>query len=467
MSDFGARGQDSTSEFFFRITDRLQMESCLSALVQDCKSVVISSESNELIDHYGASFVRRIKQKLPNSQLEVFLPRDTDAMLERFNQLLNTLSLDIATKIRNGIGPEKVWVVHDANAMGAHEIQLLTRLIQQFPGAGISVILMFTQGAAQGDAIANQNKQFLAWSLELPTSEQKLAAIQQARKNGQEEAAVEFFNRLTKTAPKKAPSQPAVANSNANTPKAVSKQEKPRKPSNVAKNLAIMIIVAGLLAISMGVAFWMNPEVGDEFLAKAGSWVRMAAQPKKESAEPKTEAKTEPKAEATNAENSAPSNANKETPPGAPNLTQLEPKVELVAEPPPPPPPAPSPASNPPTKEPAVKVITELPEAAIQGRLWLKGLPADAYVLEHRNFATVKEARLFMKDKEWLVNARITPVFTEGKDEARFAVMTGHYRSVDRAKNTIARLKLPTDVTITSVQMASTQAQPNKPKPKP
>jgi len=141
--------------------------------------------------------------------------------------------------------------------------------------------------------------------------------------------------------------------------------------------------------------------------------------------------------------------------------------VELVAEPPPPPPPAPSPASNPPTKEPAVKVITELPEAAIQGRLWLKGLPADAYVLEHRNFATVKEARLFMKDKEWLVNARITPVFTEGKDEARFAVMTGHYRSVDRAKNTIARLKLPTDVTITSVQMASTQAQPNKPKPKP
>jgi hypothetical protein len=446
MSEFGARGQDSTSEFFFRVTDRLQMESCLSALVQDCKSVVISSESNDLIDHYGASFVRRIKQKLPHSQLEVFLPRDTDAMLERFNQLLNTLSLDVATKTRNGLGPEKVWVVHDANAMGGHEIQLLTRLIQQFPGAGISVVLMFTQGPAQGDAIANENKQFISWSLELPTSEQKLATIQQARKNGQEEAAVEFFNRLTKSVVKRAPAQTASTNSAPNSAKAAVKQPAAKKPSNIARNLALSLVVVGLLAISMGVAFWMNPDVGDEFLARAGTWVRIAAQPKKEIAPP-----VETKSEA-----SPPENASKEPQPGAPNLTQLEPKVELVAEPPPP-------ATA--DKAPEVKVITELPEAAIQGRLWLKSLPAEAYVLEHENFTSDKEARAFIKNKEWLVNARITPVFTEGKDEARFAVVTGPFRSVERAKNTITRLKLPTNVTITSVRMATTQAASNKPKP--
>ena len=92
-------------------------------------------------------------------------------------------------------------------------------------------------------------------------------------------------------------------------------------------------------------------------------------------------------------------------------------------------------------------------------------MPLDAYVLEHQNFATVKEARAFMKDKEWLVNARITPVFKEGKDEARFAVMTGPYRTIDRAKNTITRLKLPSDATITLVQMANNQAQSDKSKP--
>lgn len=460
MSEFGARGQDSSSEFFFRVTDRLQMESCLSAVAQDGKSVVISSDSNELIDHYGAAFVRRIKQKLPQTQLEVFLPRDTEAMLERFNQLLNTLSLDVATKQRAGLAPEKVWVVHDANAMGGHEIQLLTRLIQQFPGAGISVILMFTEGTSQGDAIANQNKQFIAWSLERPSAEQKLAAIQQARKNGQEEAAVDFFNRLSKSAVKKMPASAGVAASAAAPAKAA--PPPPRKTPQTSNGLKVSVAIAALLSVSMGVAFWLNPEVGDQILAKATDLVNVSgkANQKSDSAAA-NQADEKPVPGTIGADG-------KEVPPGAPNLSQLEPKVELVPEPSAV---TPLPAPPEPVKEAAAKVITELPDAAIKGRLWLKSLPTDAYVLEHQSFDTVKEARAFTKDKEWLVNARIAPVFTLGKEEARFAIMTGPFRSVDRAKNTISRLKLSSNVTITSVQVATNQSEPNKPnkanKPKP
>jgi hypothetical protein len=472
MSEFGARGQDSSSEFFFRVTDRLQMESCLSAVAQDGKSVVISSDSNELIDHYGAAFVRRIKQKLPQTQLEVFLPRDTEAMLERFNQLLNTLSLDVATKLRMGLAPEKVWVVHDANAMGGHEIQLLTRLIQQFPGAGISVILMFTEGTSQGDAIANQNKQFIAWSLERPSAEQKLAAIQQARKNGQEEAAVDFFNRLSKSAVKKLPAGAGGAASAA--PAKAAPPPPPRKSRQTSKGLKVTVVIAGLLSVSMGVAFWLNPEVGDQILAKVTDLMDVSGQANKKSDSTAANQADEKPAPGTVGSDG------KEVPPGAPNLSQLEPKVELVPGPQPaatasasasvPVPAAvtPPPAPPEPVKEAAAKVITELPDAAIKGRLWLKSLPTDAFVLEHQSFDTVKEARAFTKDKEWLVNARIAPVFSLGKDEARFAIMTGPFRSVDRAKNTISRLKLSSNVTITSVQVATNQSEPskaNKPKP--
>jgi hypothetical protein len=475
MSEFGARGQDSSSEFFFRVTDRLQMESCVSAVAQDGKSVVISSDSNELIDHYGAAFVRRIKQKLPQTQLEVFLPRDTEAMLERFNQLLNTLSLDVATKQRVGYAPEKVWVVHDANAMGGHEIQLLTRLIQQFPGAGISVILMFTEGTSQGDAIANQNKQFIAWSLERPSAEQKLAAIQQARKNGQEEAAVDFFNRLSKSAVKKLPASASGAASAApaNTKQAPTPAPKTRQSS---KGLKVTAVIAALLSVSMGVAFWLNPEVGDQIAAKVTDLVDPSSKSNKKSDSTAANQADEKQTPGTLGADG------KEVPPGAPNLSQLEPKVELVPGPLPaatasasasssvPIPAAvtPPPAPPEPVKEAAAKVITELPDAAIKGRLWLKSLPTDAFVLEHQSFDTVKEARAFTKDKEWLVNARIAPVFTLGKDEARFAIMTGPFRSVDRAKNTISRLKLSSNVTITSVQVATNQSEPskaNKPKP--
>ena len=466
MSEFGARGQDSSSEFFFRVTDRLQMESCLSAVAQDGKSVVISSDSNELIDHYGAAFVRRIKQKLPQTQLEVFLPRDTEAMLERFNQLLNTLSLDVATKQRVGLAPEKVWVVHDANAMGGHEIQLLTRLIQQFPGAGISVILMFTEGTSQGDAIANQNKQFIAWSLERPSAEQKLAAIQQARKNGQEEAAVDFFNRLSKSAVKKLPASAGGAASAA--PAKAAPPPPPRKTRQTSNGMKVTVVIAALLSVSMGVAFWLNPEVGDQILAKVTDLVDVSGKANKKSDSTAANQAEEKQAPGTVGADG------KEVPPGAPNLSQLEPKVELVPGPQPaasvpaPMPVTPPPAPPEPVKEVAAKVITELPDAAIKGRLWLKSLPTDAYVLEHQSFDTVKEARAFTKDKEWLVNARIAPVFTLGKDEARFAIMTGPFRTVDRAKNTISRLKLSSNVTITSVQVATNQSEPskaNKPKP--
>ena len=462
MSEFGARGQDSSSEFFFRVTDRLQMESCLSAVAQDGKSVVISSDSNELIDHYGAAFVRRIKQKLPQTQLEVFLPRDTEAMLERFNQLLNTLSLDVATKQRLGLAPEKVWVVHDANAMGGHEIQLLTRLIQQFPGAGISVILMFTEGTSQGDAIANQNKQFIAWSLERPSAEQKLAAIQQARKNGQEEAAVDFFNRLSKSAVKKLPASAGGVASAA--PAKAAPPPPPRKTRQTSNGMKVTVVIAALLSVSMGVAFWLNPEVGDQILAKVTDLVDVSGKANKKSDSTAANQAEEKQAPGTVGADG------KEVPPGAPNLSQLEPKVELVPGPQPAAsvPVTPPPVPPEPVKEVAAKVITELPDAAIKGRLWLKSLPTDAYVLEHQSFDTVKEARAFTKDKEWLVNARIAPVFTLGKDEARFAIMTGPFRTVDRAKNTISRLKLSSNVTITSVQVATNQSEPskaNKPKP--
>jgi hypothetical protein len=113
----------------------------------------------------------------------------------------------------------------------------------------------------------------------------------------------------------------------------------------------------------------------------------------------------------------------------------------------------------------AANVITELPEAAVQGRAWLKGLPEDSFVLEHQSYASLREAQAAIKGKEWLANARIVPLFADGKDEARFAVVTGPFKSKDRAKNTITRLGLSNDVAIKAVPAALAQAVPNKPKP--
>jgi len=476
MSEFGSQINDASPEFFYRVTDRLQMESCLTALALDSKSVVIYSQSSELLDYYGAAFVRRVKQKIQSSQVEIFMPRDTEAMLDRFNKLLNTLSLDVATASRAGTAPDKVWVVYDANALGAHELQLLTRLVQQFPGSGVSIVLMFSSETTQNDDLTRPNKQFVSWGIDLPTAEQKLTAIQQARKNGQEELAVQFFTKLTKAASKKAPAPSTVEAVAAPTrPNAGAKSpSKSKKKSN--RVLPWLLGIGGLLAISLLMALWLNPDVWPKVIAQAeDAYYQVTGQKNPKAKESKEEIITEtaaPKDEAGNPM-PAPNLADKtEAVAPAPATTAASPALQTAPTPAPAPAPAPPPTSAAPEpvaptiKEKAEeKLVTELPDIAISGRQWLKKLPDDSFVIEHKTFSRVKDAQAFIKGKDYLVNARIAPVFKDGKDEARFVVVTGFFRSKERAKTTIARLGLPAEVLVTPATVAVAQSQLKKSKP--
>jgi hypothetical protein len=461
MNEFGSQINDTSPEFFYRVTDRLQMESCLTALAQDSKSVVIYSQSSELLDYYGAAFVRRIKQKLSQSQVEIFMPRDTEAMLDRFNKLLNTLSLDVATASRLGTSPDKVWVVYDANALGAHELQLLTRLIQQFPGTGVCIVLMFSSETTQNDDVTRPNKQFVSWGLDLPTSEQKLSAIQQARKNGQEELAVQFFSKLTKAAGNKAPAPSTVAAVAAPRPPSTGKSKPASHPKKASAVLPWLLGILGLFAISLLMALWLNPDVWPKVIAQAEeAYFQVTGKKNPKAAEPKEEIITEtatPKDEAGNAMPPANLNSEKPSSTDASNVSGVANVPAIPAAPEPAPPPA---------KEPEeAKLITELPDVAVSGRQWLKKLPDDSFVLVHKSFKRVKEAQAFIRSKDYLVNARIAPVYKDGKDEARFVVVTGHFRSKERASNTIARLGLPAEVAVVPTATAVSQSQLKKSKP--
>jgi flagellar basal body-associated protein FliL len=447
----------TTPEIFFRATDRLQMGSCLAAVAKESKSVVMYSQSNELLDYYGASFLRRLKNELTTSDIEVFMPADSEAMLQRFNQLLSDLSLDVATKTRSGKPPEKVWVVHDANAMSAHELELLARLVQQFPGSGVSAVLMFSAETSSADTITRQNKQFVSWALEMPTAEQKLSTIQQARKSGHEEAAVQFFNRLTKRAVKAdTPSVRATETAAAAAAKASKPAAKPAPAKKKSSNgILWALIVIAMLILSVGVAAWMNPDMAKQVWDQGSKLLSAKEEPVKSEEPPGPPAALKEEAAKDEANNPMPV-------PGAPDAkTQQAAQASEPAAPS-----APAVPVAAPIKEPvADKVITELPDAAVQGRLWLKGLPAESFVIQHKAYASVKDAQAAMKGKDWLVNARIVPVFADGKDEALFGVVTGPFKSKERAKNASIRLGLASDATIVAVPAAQAQAVPNKSKP--
>jgi len=352
--------------------------------------VVISSKTTELIDHFGAAFIRRLKRALPDTPIEVFMPPDTEAMLDRFNKLLTTIKLDEATKPKGGQLPEKIWVVHDANALATHELDLFTRLILQFPGAGIGAVLMFASESAQADKLATQNKQFVSWALELPTAEQKLSAIQQARKEGNEEVAVEFFNKLAKASSKKTTPLLNAAVSSGGASKAASPQKDKSKKPQKSKKWTWIMAVSALLLSSVGVAAILHPDLGQKVIAQVSEFyadvMALGSPEKKKTAQNNA---TKPEGAADNKLETNPDTA-------PDKVAALGQPKEDVKNPLPPGPPADlqpytakveAPVATPPvaaaTPAKPAKVITELPDVAVKGRLWLRGLPEDTFLLEH------------------------------------------------------------------------------------
>jgi hypothetical protein len=297
----------------------------------------------------------------------------------------------------------------------------------------------------------------------MPTDEQKLSTIQQARKNGNEEEALAFFNRIAKGALKKDPLQPtAVERAVKSAAKTTPAQTSPQNQAKRAGKTGLWVaVVALMLSLSVGVAAWLHPELSDQALTHIHRLLGLEkAEPvaEKPAVQEIIEEKAEPPVAKDEANNPmpAPTSATASTAATLPaNATAAAPVAAPAV-----------PVAAAPVKEtPAEKVITELPDVAVQGRNWLKSLPEESFVIEHQVLPTVKDAQAAMKGKEWLQNARIAPVFADGKDEAKFAVITGPFKSKERAQTTITRLGLASSTAIKGVPAALAQTAPKQTKP--
>ena len=213
--------------------------------------------------------------------------------------------------------------------------------------------------------------------------------------------------------------------------------------------------VSALLLSSVGVAAILHPELSEKVIAQVSGFyddvMALGSPGKKKTAqnnaakpegavENKLEANPDAGPEKVAAPGQPKDEANNTKPPGPPaDLNPYTAKPEAPAAIPPV-------AAASPAKP--AKVITELPDVAVKGRLWLRGLPEDTFFLEHGVYETVKQAQSTVKAKAWLANARIVPIYEQGKDDSKFAVVTGPFRTKERAKNTMMRLNLPAEVTI-------------------
>lgn len=109
-----------------------------------------------------------------------------------------------------------------------------------------------------------------------------------------------------------------------------------------------------------------------------------------------------------------------------------------VAEVPPPPPVE----SRPQASDKVERAIAESrPGPVSPNKRWLTGLPPDSLLVVHARLSSQREAEGFRANKEVLANARVLKAVAEDGRDERWLVVSGPFRSSERAQNYMQRLE--------------------------
>ena len=190
----------TAGDFVFRSADRMRIEGCTNAIAREGLSLCLQCEHEALLDHYVGLLLKRLRQDAPEHSIEVYFPTNTDSLLARFNEALARQSVQQATSTPTGNNRAQIWIVHDAQAMPEAEIQLMARLIQNFPGANIRAILLMTGPSASHNHIAAFGRKILRWEIEAPNAEQAQAALAIARIEGRLQPVQQLLKRINRQA---------------------------------------------------------------------------------------------------------------------------------------------------------------------------------------------------------------------------------------------------------------------------
>lgn len=188
------------ADFVFRSADRMRIDGCANAIAREGLSLSLQCEHEALLDHYLSLLLQRLRQEAPEHSIEVYFPTNTDSLLGRFNEALARQSVDQATRADSQASPAQIWIVHDAQALPDAEIQLLARLIQNFPGANIRAILLMSGPNAAQNNLTAFGRKILRWDIEAPNPEQAQAALDAARTEGRLLPVQQLLKRINRQA---------------------------------------------------------------------------------------------------------------------------------------------------------------------------------------------------------------------------------------------------------------------------
>ena len=440
-------GEVGLPSLFFRAADRFRLEGCVAGLVRDGRSLALSSNREAALDHYSRLLIARLRESSPLSPLEVYFPADTSAMLSRFNDVLAEQSVQQAMKLPGLDSPARIWIVHDAGALADHEVKLLARLVQNFPGANIRIVLLLGTSVQSRKVFDSFDRRMLRWDIEAPTPEQAAVMLIQGREDGCEGAVKTLLKKLEAPLPgalaiadpagidplgfqsplAHAPASTDVftfsggvdkgrgKNKSAKTDKSSQAKGRARRDVSARKGpslwrWALSILVLG--SLSVGVTAWLHPTVfsidRDELAQRWASLTAKYAAPS-----PAVAPANAPVPVAV----PAPAPAPVLEPAPAPEVpAAAEPMVSA------------EPAAPISTAQPILGIIEPAAEALAE-QAWVKAMPAGSFVVQHAAMPTYQAATVWKKGVPALAKARIVAVYKPREKLAYFVVISGPFTS--------------------------------------
>lgn len=165
---------------FLRPDDGQRVDGLLQQLLHQGLSLALSSRHAALLDHCADLLVHQLRARAA-CPVEICFPASTAALVARFERTVAGLALGQALREPARAAPERIWLVHDAGALAAAELQLLVRLVSSLPGAGVRLVLLFGPSLRSRAAFAGLGRRFATWDIEPPTAAQARAQRALAR----------------------------------------------------------------------------------------------------------------------------------------------------------------------------------------------------------------------------------------------------------------------------------------------
>ena len=173
-----------TANIFFRPGDQARLDRLVRAVSEEASSVALVSDSDAVLDHYGRMLAEELRSTAKVA-VEIYSPDSTDALMDRFNRILASMSVSEALKAQGSTAPARLLLVYDGRATGVREMQLLARLLKDFPGANTRVALLLHTHAEAGKKIDAFGKRMVRWDVQRPSPEEAQALLTSATAQGQ------------------------------------------------------------------------------------------------------------------------------------------------------------------------------------------------------------------------------------------------------------------------------------------